>query len=276
MGKLIANSRAYAFNVWDIDSAKAIIDSSVEKNRLIFLQISSTTFDKIDFKEFSLVIREYITKVDAKVILHLDHSRNIEQIYMAIEAGWDSVMYDGSHLPIEENIFNTTQVVEFAKKRNVLVEGEIGRIQGEEDDFIFAHGDQVTIGDVIKFVSETGVDLLAVALGTSHGQYTSDPKINYDLIQQICDSSEIPIVVHGGSGLSNDILRKLWSFKNIIKINISTDIKLAFRLGLLNLISSESLYEKGFDALKVKSQIYRSLKDVVCSKFEVLEKSLYE
>lgn len=276
MEKLIANARAYAFNVWDIDSAKAIIDSSVEKNRLIFLQISSTTFDKIDFKEFNLVIREYITKVDAKVILHLDHSRNIEQIYMAIEAGWDSVMYDGSHFPIEENIFNTTQVVEFAKKRNVLVEGEIGRIQGEEDDFVFAHDDQVTIGDVIKFVSETGVDLLAIALGTSHGQYTSDPKINYDLIQQICDSSEIPIVVHGGSGLSNDILRKLWSFKNIMKINISTDIKLAFRLGLLNLISSESLYEKGFDALKVKSQIYRSLKDVVCSKFEVLEKSLYE
>ena len=262
----------FAFNVWDIDSAKAVIDACREKERPIFLQVSSKVFNIINPQEFIAVIKNYISNDKVEVLIHLDHSRDINQIERAIEAGWDSVMYDGSHLPLEENIANTVKVVEIAKKKNVLVEAEIGQVLGVEDDISVDKVVQITIEDIERFVTMTGIDLLAVAIGTAHGQYGANiPNINYKLLGQIAKLTNLPFVVHGGSELSDETLKKLWAYENVKKINISTDIKQAYRKGILESMKQGLLEEKGFDALRVEKKIYESIKSVAISKLKVLE-----
>ena len=263
--------KMYAFNVWDIETAIAIIDASVEEKQPIFIQISSKIFYRIHFQGFIYVIKKYITKVKANVIIHLDHSRDINQIVEAIDAGFDSVMYDGSNLNLQENIINTAKVVNLAKNKNVLVEGEIGQILGVEDDININEETPFSIQDVEKFVTSTGINLLAVAVGTSHGHYEKTPKINYEMIYKVSKISKIPFVVHGASGLSNEILKSLWNISNVKKINISTDVKLAYREGILTSKRLGLLDEIKFDATKVKCQIYESIKDLAISKLKVLK-----
>lgn len=178
--------RRFAFNVWDINSAKAIIEASKYLELPIFLQVSSKVFSQMEAKEFISSIKKYIRNQSADVIIHLDHSRDINQINRAIELGWDSVMYDGSHLPIHENINNTIKVVEIARKNKVLVEGEIGQVLGVEDDISVDKEVRIRIEDVDRYITSTNIDLLAVSIGTAHGQYRGNkPKINYDLLKQI-------------------------------------------------------------------------------------------
>lgn len=175
----------FAFNVWSVNSAKAIIDASLEMKQTIFIQVSAKVFDEIDTEEFILSVKKYIHKKNASVIVHLDHSKDINQIRNAINLGWDSVMIDGSHLPLKENIALTNRVVDLAKTKNVLVEAEIGQIKGVEDGIIVDRETSVSIEDVQNFVSSTNVDLLAVAIGTAHGQYGEmQPNINYTLLKK--------------------------------------------------------------------------------------------
>lgn len=272
MDKELLFQKRYAFNVWDINSAKAVIDAAIGKERPIFLQISSKVFDEIDSDEFITSTKNYIFKNKADVIIHLDHSRDIEQICRAIELGWDSVMYDGSHLSIEDNIFNTMKVVKIANKHKVLVEGEIGQVLGVEDDISVDKEVKITIEDIERFITLTGIDLLAVAIGTAHGQYGGNkPNINYELLGQIANLTKVPFVIHGGSELSDETLKKLWTFENVKKINISTDIKQAYRKGILESMRKGLLEEKGFDALRVEKQIFETIKSVAVSKLKVLE-----
>ena len=262
----------FAFNVWSVNSAKAIIDASLEMKQTIFIQVSAKVFDEIDTEEFILSVKKYIHKKNASVIVHLDHSKDINQIRNAINLGWDSVMIDGSHLPLKENIALTNRVVDLAKTKNVLVEAEIGQIKGVEDGIIVDRETSVSIEDVQNFVSSTNVDLLAVAIGTAHGQYGEmQPNINYTLLKKIEELLDIPFVVHGGSELPKSTLAKLFSHNNVKKINISTDIKQAYRVGIVNSMSLGLLGQNGFDALKVEKQIYESIRTVAISKLKVLK-----
>ncbi len=266
------DKKRFAFNVWSVSSAKAVIDGAVELNMPIFLQVSSKLFYDIDPKEFIFTIKNYISNKNTDVLITLDHSRDFDIIFKAIEYGWDAVMYDGSHLPIDDNIKNTLKVVEFARKHNVFVEGEIGQVKGVEDDIVVDEESTVTIEEVIRFVKETNVDLLAVGIGTAHGQYGSkEPNIDYNLLNQVCKEIKTPFVVHGGSELPNETLKKLWNYESVKKINISTDLKQAYRLGILEAENNGVLKEKGFDALKVERLIYESIKKVTLSKLNVLK-----
>ena len=267
----------FAFNVWNINSAKAVIDAAVECNQTIFLQISSKVFDEIEIEEFTSVIKNYISRKNASVIIHLDHSKDIKQIERAINLNWDSVMFDGSNLPLEKNIEITNEVTKLAHNKNVMVEAELGIIKGEEDGISYENDVFVKIDDIQKFVSSTNIDLLAVAIGTSHGQYNGkEPSINYDLLGNITRLVSVPFVVHGGSELSNETLIKLLKYRNVSKINISTDIKQAYRMGLINASNQNLLNEKGFDPKKVERLIHDSIKKKAISKLKNLEVILDE
>ena len=163
-----------------------------------------------------------------------------------VDAGWDSVMVDYSALPYEENAEKTRAMVVYAHARNVTVEGEIGVIAGVEDDIHSEHSTLATFEDTMRFVSETGIDAVAPAIGTAHGVYKTAPKLNFELVERFGGES-IPLVVHGGTGLTADVFRRLIQL-GVAKINISTALKKIYLGSSRELLKDEKAAPVEFDA----------------------------
>lgn len=159
------------------------------------------------------------------IALHLDHCRTYEECVQAIQAGYSSVMIDGSSLPFEENIALTKKVVHYAHAHGITVEGELGKLVGEEGDLIVKGPDaaQTDPKEAKEFVERTGVDCLAVSIGTQHGHYVAAPHLNIDRLKAIREVVNVPLVLHGGSGTPLDQVQE--SIRNgIRKINVATDV----------------------------------------------------
>jgi fructose-bisphosphate aldolase class II len=201
--------------------------------------------------DYAAVIMNKIAK-EAKVpiCLHFDHGTDFKKIESAINYGFTSVMYDGSSLPYEVNIKNTKIVSEMAHKKGVSVEAELGRVGGAEgggEDNIEA--EYTKVSEVNDFIDRTDVDALAVAIGTAHGQYKIKPVLDIGRLAEIYSISKRPLVLHGGSGLSDD------DFKNTIKngirkVNICTEMCVALRNAYLNSANHEILFDDGKNAVK--------------------------
>lgn len=249
----------FAFNVWDIPSAKAIMDAAGEKRCPLILQTSMKAFEQMDLDEMRFFVTSYSRKKEIPVYLHLDHCKRIEMIETAIDAGWDSVMIDASDRPLSENIELTNQVTVLAHARNVLVESEVGQISGVEDDISVMCKGVARIEDIDMFLRHTDVDMLAISIGTAHGQYKGIPNLHYDLLSQTGELTRIPLVIHGGTGLSDDIFHRLLSYQNVKKINVSTDVKHAYRRGINECYQEQLLCERGFDPLQVTRRIHDSI-----------------
>lgn len=265
------SSQFFAFNIWDIASAKAIMDAAQIKQKPIILQTSMKAFSLMDLEAMRFFVTTYAKKKAIPVYLHLDHCKKIEMIREAIAAGWDSVMIDASDKLLDENIELTNYVTELAHEKNVLVESEVGQVSGVEDDITVSGTGVARVEDIQKFLKNTNVDMLAVAIGTAHGQYTGIPDLHYDLLQQTGKMTKIPLVIHGGTGLSDDTLRRLFSYQNVKKINISTDVKQAYRLGIERCYKEQEIKEKGFDPLKVTGWIHDSICKMTMEKLSLLE-----
>lgn len=170
------------------------------------------------------------------VTLHLDHGSSVESCIKAIDAGFTSVMIDMSKLSLEENILATREVVNYAHSKNVTVEAEIGHVGGIEDnicsDIALANYDEC-----LRFVKETEIDSLAPAIGTVHGIYKGELNIDYNLIEKLNNNLEVPLVMHGGSGLSNDILKKS-ILSGINKININSDLQDIWHKAIIDFINN--------------------------------------
>lgn len=267
----IHSPKYFAFNIWDIPSAKAIIDAAKEKQCPLILQTSMKAFSLIDLEAMRFFVTSYAKKNEIPVYLHLDHCKKIAMIKQAVDAGWDSVMIDVSDRSLEENIELTNQVTEIAHTNNVLVESEVGQVSGVEDDITVSGTGVARIEDIKRFLERTNVDLLAVAMGTAHGQYTGTPNLHYDLLSQTGELTQIPLVIHGGTGLADHVLRRLLSYPNVKKINISTDVKQAYRCGIDRCYQEQLLKEKGFDPLQVTSRIHDAIFDMAIHKLALLD-----
>lgn len=266
------NSEQYfAFNIWNIESAKAVMDAAVQSRRNLILQTSVKAFMQMDKEEMRFFVSNYAKRNGIRVYLHLDHCKSIDLIKEAIDNKWDSVMTDTSQLPLEENIRVTNEVCGLAKGYGVLVEAEVGQISGVEEDIRVQEAGVACIEDVQRFADNTNVDMLAVAIGTAHGLYHGTPNLHYDMLEKVRHITDIPLVVHGGTGLADETLRRLFSYKNVKKINISTDVKLAYRKGIQESLGNGDLEEKGFDPLKVTGKIHNSICDMVKGKLKLLE-----
>ena len=175
-------------------------------------------------------------KIENDVCLHLDHGSNYDSCVKAIDAGFTSVMIDASKLSFEENIEETKKVVDYAHKHNVTVEAELGHVGGVEDDIkstiLLANYDEC-----IRFVKETGIDSFAPAIGTVHGIYKGELNIDYDLIRRLRKTISTPLVMHGGSGLSSEILRKAIQC-GITKINVNSDIQAVWHEAVTKFINN--------------------------------------
>ncbi len=216
-----------AFNVVSKITADAVVKAAEEEKMPVILQISSSTAKKIGVKESLNMLEAARKNAKIPVGIHLDHCMDVEFAKECIKAGFDSVMFDGSHLTFEENIRKTKEIVEYAKKYNCDVEGEVGVIEGVEDGAGSEYGMLASYEDTVFYIEQTGVNTIAPAVGTAHGLYQGIPKINYELIAKLTENTTVPVVIHGGTGLEKEDYLKL--IKNGgTKINISTALKYAY------------------------------------------------
>ena len=218
-----------AFEFWSVETARAVINAGSRLGLPVILQCGQTEIDMMGgFEATAATVRIAAADTKVPIALHLDHSLSYEACNAAINAGFSSVMIDRSALPFEENIRETKKVVERAHAAGVTVEGELGRLAGEEGD-IAVKGPEAAQTDpeeAREFVARTGIDCLAVSIGTQHGQYRFEPKLNLERLKKIKAAVDVPLVLHGGSGTPMEQVQE--SIRNgIRKINICTDIVIA-------------------------------------------------
>lgn len=244
---LEARERHYAvpaFTVQNAEMIKTVLSVSKELSSPLLLMFGQKPLQHLDMKVLVNIARTYEDIYQIPVYLHLDHSRSLEQVQRAIELGFDSVMYDGSALSWEDNVENTKKVVTMAKSKGIAVEGEIGKIAGVEDDVQVRENEAylTTTEEAREFAQLTGVDWLAVSIGTAHGWYRESPKLNYPRIKALRATLEIPLVMHGGSGLSDKAFVQAIK-SGITKINVDTELRRAFMMGLSESLSSNQALE---------------------------------
>lgn len=201
----------------------------------------------------------------------MDHCKDIDVIKDAIDKKYDSVMIDASDMELEKNINIINRVVDIAHKKNVLVEAELGQIKGVEDNISYNGDSVVQYKEIDTFLKNANMDMIAVAFGNAHGIYKGTPKLNYDIVRYVTDKTNRPFVVHGGSGMSDEILKKLISINGVKKINISTDIKLAYREGILTAIKNGTFDKEGFQAVSVENDINNAIAKVAEAKLRLLD-----
>lgn len=191
-------------------------------------------------------------------VLHLDHGQSIESCFKAIDAGYDSVMFDGSSLPIEENIEKTKKVVDYAKRKGVTVEGEVGSVGGTEDG-IYSDMLYADIDECLSLVKETGINSLAPALGSVHGKYKGEPDLGFHEMEKLRQSTSVPFVLHGASGISNDDLKKAISYGHA-KINYNTELNIAWSNALRKVLNSDPELYAPMDIIKPSKE---AMSDVI-------------
>lgn len=265
------NKCYFAFNIWDFDSAQAVIDAAAVCGCGVILQTSSRIFEAMEQEAIRSFVTCYGNKTGVKVYLHLDHCRKPEVIRQAVDIGWDSVMIDASALPLEENIAMTNVVCEYAHKRGALVEAEVGQIRGVEEDVVSDSEGVADIGEIERFIAAANMDMFAAAIGTCHGIYRKEPHIRHDMIEQIGHLTDKPFVVHGGSGLADGELRRLLAHDNVRKINISTELKQAYREGIMRAGVSGLMQSSAFEVTAVKKEIYEAIRAVAEHKMSLLD-----
>ena len=219
------NMAVGAFNTHNLEMLPAIIKAAVKEKTPVIVQTSCGTANYIGHKNLVSICKSMADEYGAEVVLHLDHAKDYDEIRKAIDAGYSSVMFDGSSLPLKENILGTKRVVAYAKKYGVSVEAELGTGGGTEDGIAVAQ-DEVRYTDpvdAVEFVKQTGIDALAVAIGTNHGQYKSKTNINFERLKEIKDVVDIPLVIHGGTGVKEEDVKKVIDL-GIRKFNVGTEL----------------------------------------------------
>jgi fructose-1,6-bisphosphate aldolase class II len=216
----------YHFNINNLEWTKIILEKCNELKTPVIIGVSEGAIKYMGgYRVVSSLVRSLIMDLDIQndVCLHLDHGSSFDSCKEAIDAGFTSVMIDASKLPLDDNIKEVKKVVDYAHKNNVTVEAELGHVGGMEDDvkssILLADYDEC-----LRFVKETNIDSFAPAIGTVHGIYKGELNIDFDLIKRLHDNLSVPLVMHGGSGLSHDILRKAVK-AGITKINVNSDMQ---------------------------------------------------
>ena len=210
-----------SFSVANMEMVLGVIKAAEELNAPIILQIAEVRLKQSPLEVIGPLMVAAAKNARVPVAVHFDHGKTREKIGEALELGFTSVMFDGSHLPLDENIAETKAIMEMAAKTGAAVEAEIGCVGGSEDG-----SEDIAINctkpeDAVRFETETGVDALAIAIGNAHGNYKSTPKLRFDILQECERLVKTPLVLHGGTGISPDDFVKC-SKTGIKKINIAT------------------------------------------------------
>lgn len=232
-----------ALNFYNAETLLAHVRAANEADASIILQTTESTINYLGLEMIMGMATAAADLLQKPTSLHLDHGGSVELAARCIKAGYTSVMFDGSTLPFDENCARTLQVVELAHSQGVSVEGELGHVTHNDETHSENIADFYTSAEeAARFVEETGVDSLAVAIGTAHGFYRGDVRLDLDRLQEIKSAvGETPLVLHGGSGVPSNLLRHAIT-RGITKINFGTELKNAFTQAVkLSLSSSDDI-----------------------------------
>lgn len=265
-----AESGSYAvgaFNCNNMEIIQAIIEAAEAEKAPAILQASQGAIKYAGINYIAAIACEAAAQSTVPVAIHLDHGTDFNQVMLCIRHGFSSVMIDGSHHSLQENIILTQKVVEIAHAVGVSVEGELGRIGGAEDgvsvaarDALFTEPEEARI-----YVRETGVDALAPAIGTAHGQYRGKPKLDFARLAKIKELTGVPLVLHGSSGVSDEDIREAISL-GVRKINIDTNIREAFVSALRQVLDD---YPEEIDPRKVLGPARSAARELIREKIRL-------
>lgn len=227
-----------AFNLNNMEILQAIIEAAEEENSPVFIQASQGGIKYAGIEYIAGMGKVAAEKAKVPVAINLDHGTSFTQVVQCIRHGFSAVMIDASQYPFEENIALTKKVVEIAQPVGVSTEGELGKIGGVEDDVSVETADATFTDpkEAAEFVERTQVDALAIAIGTAHGVYKGVPKLDFARLEKIAATVDIPLVLHGASGVSDEDIRAAVE-RGICKINIDTELRMAFAQAIKKVIA---------------------------------------
>lgn len=218
-----------AFNIHNLETVKVVIEAANEMKSPVILAATPGTIEFAGRDYLQSIAEAAAKNSKTPIAFHLDHHKDFEKIKASIDLGCKSVMIDASDKSFDENIDTVKKVVNYAHKYDVTVEAELGKLVGQEDDLVVDGRDsELTNPKLAKiFVERTGIDSLAVAIGTAHGLYKSEPKLDYERLKEIRNLVDIPLVLHGASGVPEESVKKCIEL-GICKVNIATELKIPF------------------------------------------------
>jgi len=291
-----ARQKAYAvgaFNINNLESLLAVAEAAVEEKSPVIVAVTPSAIKYAGLAYLAKIAKTAAETAPVPMSLHLDHGENFETASKCIEAGFTSVMIDGSFLKFEENAALTKRVVDFAHPKGATVEAELGRLAGVEESTVEEKEAVLTDPNAAKeFVEKTGVDALAVAIGTSHGAYKfkAEPKLDFERLKFIKEKVDVPLVLHGASSVPQWIIEKAVKygaeltgakgipeehikkaiFLGIAKINIDTDLRLAFTATIREFLANSP---KEFDPRKILGPAKEAMKELVKGKMRLFGSS---
>lgn len=218
-----------AFNIHNLETIQVIVETAAELGSPVILAGTPGTFSYAGRDYIQAIVEVAAKKYQVPIALHLDHHETLEDIKASVELGTKSVMIDASHHPFEENVKIVKEVVDYAHANGATVEAELGRLGGQEDDLVVDEADSFFTDPKAakEFADKTGIDSLAVAIGTAHGLYAAEPKIDFERLEQIREVVDIPLVLHGASGIPEADVRRCIEL-GCTKVNIATELKIPF------------------------------------------------
>ena len=259
------------FNINNLEWTKSVLATAEELKSPVILGVSEGAGKYMTgFKTVADMVKAMLEgmNITVPVALHLDHG-TYEGFYKCIEAGFSSIMFDGSHFPIEENIAKTKELVAVCKKKGLSLEAEVGSIGGEEDGVVGLG--ECADPDECKKIADLGVTILAAGIGNIHGKYPANwPGLRFDVLEKIkAKTGDMPLVLHGGTGIPTDMIKKAISL-GVAKINVNTECQLAFQEATRKYIEDgKDLVGKGFDPRKLLAPGAEAIKATVKEKMEI-------
>lgn len=292
----VAMAKEYAvgaFNTHNLETLQAIVEATTEEKSPVIVAVTPSTIKYAGLEYLTAIIKVAAKSIPQPMSLHLDHGKDVETAEKCINAGFTSVMIDASHLSFEENIAVTKNVVDLAHPKGLSVEAELGKLAGIEESTVEEKDAVLTDPNAAKeFVERTGVDTLAVAIGTSHGAYKfkKKPKLDFERLKAIRDSVDVLLVLHGASSVPSWIVEKATKYGaelsgakgipeehikkaislGISKINIDTDLRLAFTGAVREVLANSP---KKYDPRKILGPAKESMKEVVKGKMRLFGSS---
>jgi len=256
-----------AFNCNNMEIIQAIIEAAEMEKAPVIVQASQGAIKYAGLEYITALTKVAAEHTFVPVALHLDHGTSFEQAIKCIRYGFTSVMIDGSKLPLAENIALTKRVLEVARAVGVSVEAEIGKIGGTEDDISVDEWEAnlTDPAEAKEFADATGVDALAIAIGTAHGQYKGTPKLDFERLKKIKELINIPIVLHGSSGVPDEAIRKAIQL-GVRKVNIDTNLREAFVAGVREVLEKDP---KQIDPRKILGPARERMRDVIREKIRL-------